>query len=131
MQIGWGFGCLAPERRYEVKDTRHPARESSAFSRGVISDGIRCDWRHSGKFKYILDGIFVFTRIPACSSNGGPHDRKNRHSETHRKVVAALAAVGIGTDRKTLISRTKLADSGTLTRCLEELEPAVPSTSRW
>lgn len=60
MQIGWGLGCLAPERRYEGKDTRHPAWESSAFSRGVISDGIRCDWRHSGKFKYILDGIFDF-----------------------------------------------------------------------
>ena len=28
--------CLAPERRYEVKDTRHPARESSAFSRAVV-----------------------------------------------------------------------------------------------
>lgn len=69
-----------------------------------------------------LDALFFAEGAPLRGEYDELFASLFRHSEIHRKVVAALAAVGIGADRETLIARTKLADSGTLTRCLEELE---------
>lgn len=69
-----------------------------------------------------MDALFFAEGAPLRGEYAELFASLFRHSEMHRKVVAALAAVGIGADRETLIARTKLPDSGTLTRCLEELE---------
>ena len=69
-----------------------------------------------------MDALFFAEGAPLRTEYDELFASLFRRSEIHRRIVAALAAVGIGADRDTLLVRTKLSDSGTLTRCLEELE---------
>lgn len=69
-----------------------------------------------------LDALFFAEGAPLAPEHDALFASLFRHSEHHRRIVDALAAVGIGADRATLLARTGLPDNGVLSRCLEELE---------
>lgn len=69
-----------------------------------------------------LDALFFADSAPLASEHDALYASLFRHSDLHRKVTDALAAVGIGADRATLLARTGLPDGGALTRTLLELE---------
>ena len=69
-----------------------------------------------------LDALFFAESAPLATEHDALYASLFRHSDLHRKVTDALAAVGIGTDRATLLARTGLPDNGALTRTLLELE---------
>ena len=87
--------------------------------------GVPWYWSLLGKGRSVsqcMDDLFFAEGAPLKTEYDQLFASLFRRSEIHRRIVTALAAVGIGADRDTLLFRTRQPDSGTLSRCLEELE---------